>query len=74
LLESRSFDAYKNAIVSTIAILGCLEVDTEVSSTGMKLWNLMIIERCQEIMKMPMSVDYDVRESKIFLKRWMEVY
>jgi len=36
LLESRSFDAYKNAIVSTIAILGCLEVDTEVSSTGME--------------------------------------
>jgi len=36
LLESGSFNAYKNAAASMIAILGCLEVDTKVLDAGME--------------------------------------
>ena len=36
LLEPRSFNACKNAAVQMIAMLGHLELDTEVSDAGMK--------------------------------------
>jgi len=36
LLEPRSFDACKNAAAPMIAILDCLELDTEVSDVDMK--------------------------------------
>ena len=36
LLEPGSFDACKNATVSMIAMLGHLELDTEVSDAGME--------------------------------------
>jgi len=36
LLEPRSFDACKNAAAPMIAMLGHLELDTEVSDTDMK--------------------------------------
>ena len=36
LLESGSFDVCKNAIAPMIVILGCSELDTEVSDAGMK--------------------------------------
>ena len=36
LWESGSFDACKNAAVPMIAMLGCLELDTEVSDAGME--------------------------------------
>ena len=31
LWEPRSFDAYKNAAAPMIVMLGCLELDTEIS-------------------------------------------
>ena len=34
--EPRSFDACKNAAAPMIAMLGCLELDTEVSDVGME--------------------------------------
>jgi len=36
LLEPRSFDVYKNIVAPVIAILGCLELDMEVSDAGME--------------------------------------
>ena len=36
LWEPRSFDARKNAAAPMIAMLGCLELDTEVSDAGME--------------------------------------
>jgi len=39
LLEPRSFDAGKNVTAPIIEILDCLEVDTEVSDTGMETAN-----------------------------------
>ena len=36
LLEPRSFDVHKNATVPMIAMLGCLELDTEISDIGME--------------------------------------
>jgi len=36
LLKPRSFDVYKNAIEPIIAMLGCLEIDTEVLDTSME--------------------------------------
>jgi len=36
LWEPRSFDAHKNAAAPMIVMLGCLELDTEVSDTGME--------------------------------------
>ena len=36
LWESRSFDAHKNAAAPMIVMLGHLELDTEVSNTGME--------------------------------------
>jgi len=36
LLEPRSFDAYKNAAAPIIAMLGCPELDMEVSDAGME--------------------------------------
>ena len=36
LLESGSFDVYKNAAVPMIAMLGHLELDTEVSDVGIE--------------------------------------
>jgi len=36
LLEPESFDACKNATAPIIAMLDCLELDTEVPDTGMK--------------------------------------
>jgi len=35
LWEPRSFDAHKNAATPMIAMLGCLELDMEVSDAGM---------------------------------------
>ena len=34
--EPGSFDAYKNATAPMIVMLGCLELDTEVSDAGME--------------------------------------
>ena len=34
--EPRSFDAHKNVATPMIAMLGCSELDTEVSDTGME--------------------------------------
>ena len=34
--EPGSFDTYKNAATPMIAMLGCLELDTEVSDAGME--------------------------------------
>ena len=34
--EPGSFDAYKNAAAPMIVILGCLELDMEVSDVGME--------------------------------------
>jgi len=48
LLEPRSFDAYKNAIVSIIAILDHLEIDIEVSNVGMKTIDS---NDCKEMLK-----------------------
>ena len=36
LLKHRRFDACKNAVVSMIAMLGCSELDTEVSDAGIE--------------------------------------
>ena len=36
LWELESFDAHKNAAAPMIAMLGCLELDTEVSDAGME--------------------------------------
>ena len=36
LWEPRSFDVYKNATAPMIAMLGCPELDTEVSDAGME--------------------------------------
>ena len=36
MFEPRSFDVYKNAAAPIIAMLGCLELDTEVSDTGIE--------------------------------------
>ena len=36
LWEPRSFDVYKKAAAPMIAMLGCLELDTEVSDAGME--------------------------------------
>ena len=36
LCKPRSFDTYKNATVPMIVMLGCLELDIEVSDVGMK--------------------------------------
>jgi len=36
LLEPRSFDVYKNAVAPVIAMLGCSELDMEVSDAGME--------------------------------------
>ena len=36
LLESRSFDMHKNTVAPMIAILGCSEVDMEVSSASIE--------------------------------------
>ena len=36
LWEPGSFDAYKNAAAPMIVILGCLELDMEVSDVGME--------------------------------------
>ena len=36
LWEPGSFDAYKNAVAPMIAMLGCSELDTEVSDAGME--------------------------------------
>ena len=36
LWEPGSFDAHKNAAVPMIAMLGCSELDTEVSNAGME--------------------------------------
>jgi len=36
LLEPGSFDAHKNAAALIIAMLGCLELDMEVSDAGME--------------------------------------
>ena len=36
MLESKSFDIYKNAIVLIIVILGYSEVNTKISSKGME--------------------------------------
>jgi len=45
-LELRSFDVYKNATAPMIAMLGCLELDTEVSDTGMET---MESDDCREM-------------------------
>ena len=36
MLEPKSFDAHKNAVVSMIVMLGYSELDTEVSDVGME--------------------------------------
>jgi len=36
LLESRSFDVHKNAAAPMIVMLGCLDLDIEVSDVGME--------------------------------------
>ena len=36
LLEPRSFDAHKNAAAPMMAMLGCSDLDTEVSDAGME--------------------------------------
>jgi len=36
LLELRSFDMCKNTVAPIIAMLGCLELDTEVSDVGIE--------------------------------------
>ena len=36
LLEPRSFDVHKNATAPMIVMLGCLELDTEISDAGME--------------------------------------
>jgi len=36
LLELEIFDACKNAVTPIIVILGCSEIDTEVSDAGME--------------------------------------
>ena len=39
MLESGSFDVHKNATALIIVMLGCLEIDIEVSDTGMETAN-----------------------------------
>jgi len=48
LLESRSFDAHKNAAALMIAISGCSEIDTEVSDAGMETTEF---NDCREILR-----------------------
>ena len=36
LWKPRSFNVHKNAVAPMIAMLGCSELDTEVSDTGME--------------------------------------
>ena len=36
LLKSRSFDIYKNVATPMIVMLDCLELDTEISDTGIE--------------------------------------
>ena len=36
MLEPRSFDICRNAVVSMIVMLGCLEVDTEISDADIE--------------------------------------
>ena len=46
MLESRSFDAYKNVTAPIIAMLGHSEIDTEVSDISMKTTNS---DNCREM-------------------------
>ena len=46
LWESRSFDVCKNAAVPIIAMLGCLELNTEVSDVGIET---MVSNDCRKI-------------------------
>jgi len=48
LLESGSFDVHKNAAAPMIVILGCSELDTEVSDAGMET---MRSNDCREMSK-----------------------
>ena len=63
LWEPRSFDICKNAAVPMIAMLGCSELNTEVSDTDMRLWSLMIAEKCPKRTEMPI-VCWPQREKK----------
>ena len=48
MLEFRSFNACKNAIAPMIVILGCSEIDTEVSDASMKT---MKSNNCKDILR-----------------------
>jgi len=48
LWEPRSFDACKNTVAPMIAMLGCLELDTEVSNAGMET---VKSDDCREVSK-----------------------
>ena len=48
LWEPRSFDACKNAVAPMIAMLGRLELDTEISDVGMET---MESNYCREVSK-----------------------
>ena len=48
LWEPGSFDACKNAAISIIVMLGCSELDTEVSDAGMET---MESDDCREVSK-----------------------
>ena len=48
LWEPGSFDAYKNAAASTIVMLGCPELDTEVLDAGMETTES---DDCREVSK-----------------------
>jgi len=47
-LEPRSFNAYKNATVLIIVMLGCSEINMEVSDADMETIDL---DNCREMLK-----------------------
>ena len=55
LLKHRRFDACKNAVVSMIAMLGCSELDIEVSDVGMET---MESDDCRGLSKDDRDINY----------------
>ena len=47
MLKSKSFNVCKNTVVPMIVILGCLEVNLEISSTDMKTTES---DSCREVL------------------------
>jgi len=67
LWEHESFDVCKNAATLMIAMLGCSELDTEVSDAGMKTTDS---DNCRWMSRKNRDTNgHNTRRSKIFLQK-----